>query len=88
MTDGYRDGYYCERSFVWVVLPENDRTKSTWNENLVVGHPGFDGVEFQVDEDSAGILAFYPNTDEIGWVAESLEDLVERWKSDRIRFPF
>ncbi len=82
------DGHYCSKAQIWVVLPVHKRTQSHWNTNTVVGHPGFDGVEFQVVECSDEVLAFYPNTDEIGVVAANLEDLVHRWNTDSIKYPF
>jgi len=84
----FPDGHYCSEAQVWVVLPVQERKKSHWNDNLVVGHPGFDGVEFQVAKGSQKILALYPNTDEIGVVASDLEDLVRKWKMDSIDYPF
>ena len=82
------EGYYCIKAQIWVVLPNHERSRSSWNPNVVVGYPGFDGVEFQTAEGSPEVLAYYPNTDEIGVVAADLEDLVKRWNSDSIKYPF
>ncbi len=84
----FSDGHYCSQAQIWVILPVRERKKSYWNDNLVVGNPGFDGVEFQIAEGSPEVLALYPNTDEIGVIASDLEDLVKKWNTDSIDYPF
>ena len=87
-NDQFPDGHYCSEAQIWMILPTHERKKSRWNGNVVVGYPGFDGVEFQMTAGSPEILALYPNTDEIGVVATDLEDLVNKWNTDSIDYPF
>jgi len=82
--------YYCETALVNVVLAEDKIVRSNWNGHFVIGHPGFDGVEFQIDPNSGHteVLAYYPNTGEIGPVASSIEDLLQKWENDEVQYPF
>lgn len=88
MAKDLAQGNFCTHSQTWVVLPFERRHRSRWNNKWVVGFPGFDGVEFQMDEDSPNIFAFFPNTGEMGVVANNLFDLTTLWESDSIQFPF
>lgn len=82
--------YYCDVAQVQLILELTDIRQSNWNERYLVGHPGSDGIEFQIelDQNSAGIFAYYPNTNEDGIVAKDFDELIQKWMDDDIVYPF
>jgi len=78
------NGYFCKDAQIWVVLPLRERVKSKWNNNIVVGYPGVDGIEFQIHPLELRIIAFYPITKEMVNIAENLLELVTKWQNDLI----
>jgi hypothetical protein len=51
---------------------------------LVIGRPGWDGIEFGYRRGKRGIWAYYPIEGRFVAVAESTADLVEGYVSSRI----
>ncbi len=79
--------YYCEESLLDVILPASVIAADTSKQWLIIGYSGVDGVEFRVknDETDTAVYAYYPIDNEHIWVADSAEDLIEKWKEGKIR---
>lgn len=85
MNDAFSK-YYCEESFIYVVLPGDDIKKDKSRDWLIIGSPGVDGIEFRVksDESEDTVFAFYPFDIEYIKIADSAEHLVLKWKAGEI----
>lgn len=78
--------YYCEESFVNVIMPIQKIKTDESKEWLIIGWPGVDGIEFRVKNvvsDNA-VYAYYPIEDEHIKIAESAEELIEKWKTGEL----
>jgi hypothetical protein len=78
--------YYCKESFIDVVLPADEIKIDDSKRWLIIGRPGVDGIEFRVKkhEADAAVYAYYPIDNEHVWIANSAEDLIEKWKAGAI----
>lgn len=75
--------YYCEESFIYVVLLEDEIKMDKSKDWLIIGFPGVDGIEFRVKSDQSQdtVFAFYPFDNEHMKIADSAEHLVLKWKA-------
>ncbi len=78
--------YYCPDSCVNVVLPIDEWTKDETGNWLIIGHPGVDGIEFRVKSDrlTEVVFSYYPIESELVKIAESIDDLIAKWKANAI----
>jgi hypothetical protein len=78
--------FYCEESFVDVILPADKIKADESNEWLIIGSPGVDGIEFRVKQtDDTAVFVYYPYEDENIKVADTPEELIEIWKAGRLK---
>ncbi len=79
--------YYCEDSFIDVVLPLDEWRLDETQEWINIGGPGVDGIEFRIKSDnlSETVYAFYPIENEHIIIADSIDDLILKWKENSIR---
>jgi hypothetical protein len=68
-----------------VVVPAGETELDRDPDLFAIGRPGVDGIAFGYRRGHGGIWAFYPIGREFVRVADSTSDLVERWRSNRIR---
>lgn len=75
--------YFCEESFVNVILPFDEIKTDESKKWLIIGWPGVDGVEFRVKKEAEdkAVYAYYSVEDEHIKIAESPVELIERWKN-------
>lgn len=78
--------YYCEKSFIDVVLPADEIKTDDTNQWLIIGSPGVDGIEFRVKNQNPDttVYVYYPIDDEHIWIANSVEDLISKWKEEKV----
>jgi hypothetical protein len=79
--------YYCQESFIDVVLSADEIKADASSRWLIIGYPGVDGIEFRVKKYGSDktVYAYYPIDDEHVHIADSVEDLIEKWKEGKIR---
>ena len=78
--------YYCNEALVDVVLSSERIVTDETGEWLVIGYPGVDGIEFRtrVNETESYIYAFYPIEKRYTKIADSADDLLAKWKANKI----
>ena len=78
--------YFCDDSIVDVVLPADRIELDETKEWLIIGWPGFDGIQFRVKLKGADqtVYTFYPIEQEYIKIADSDKDLIEKWKSGQV----
>lgn len=78
--------YYCQDSFVDVILPPDRIKNDETNEWIIIGWPGVDGIEFRVKSNNSdrSIFAFYPIEQNYVKVADSDKDLIDKWRSGEL----
>jgi hypothetical protein len=79
--------YFCRDNNVDVILPPDKIKEDETKEWLVIGWPGVDGIQFRVKsiDNDQSIFAFYPMEQEYIKVADSDNDLIEKWKSGKLK---
>lgn len=78
--------YHCPDTSVDVVLPDERIVLDETMNWYVIGFPGVDGIEFRmrVNETGSEVFAFYPLELRYVKVADSPEDLIIKWKHDKV----
>jgi hypothetical protein len=78
--------YYCPETAVHIVLPIDRIVLDETRDWYVIGFPGVDGIEFRMSatETDAAVFAFYPIESRYVKVADSPDDLITRWKLDKV----
>ncbi|MEM6846131.1 MAG: hypothetical protein AAF944_01860 [Bacteroidota bacterium] len=78
--------YHCKEASVDVILPTKDIKPDESNQWLIIGYPGVDGIEFRVklDKQESAIYAFYPIDDEHIKIANSPNDLIQKWMAKEL----
>lgn len=78
--------YYCKASLVDVVLPTSKIKTDELDRWYIIGYSGVDGIEFRVKKDvqEDTVYAYYPIDDEHIKIADSVEELIRKWKDGSI----
>ncbi len=78
--------YYCNETFVDIVLPEDRIVTDETGEWFIIGYAGVDGITFRagIHENDSTIYAFYPLQQEYVKVADSADDLIAKWKDNQV----
>jgi len=84
LSEEYRDGFYHAGSFLQLVLPADDAYIGEGGSFLVIGHAGFDGIEFCYRLGMQGIWAYYPIDQDFELKANTIKGLVAGWCNDSI----
>ncbi len=79
-------GYFCSFAQIQVVLPKDQYYKDETNSWKVIGFPGVDGIEFRqkLETQDQTIFAYYPIEGLHIEKANSIEDLILKWKANKI----
>lgn len=81
-----KKGYFCNLAQIQVVLPEKDFYKDETNNWRIIGYLGSDGIQFRQKNEDQGdtIYAYFPIEGNHDEVAESIEDLILKWKTNKL----
>lgn len=77
-------GIYDEGSFLQLIFPEDGLAIKRNENDLVIGTPGCDGMDFCFRRGEPGVWAYYPYEDRYLRVASNLQELVEGWRAGSI----
>ncbi len=73
-------GYYSEFDFLNFIEPKESWILYRKRGFLHFGHAGIDGIEFGLRKGEQGIWAYYPIEDTYEKKADTVVELIERWK--------
>lgn len=77
-------GYWDEEAQLDLIVPADEVEEMPEHSFLSVGRPGVDGIAFGYRKGHAGVWAFYPMEGTFVPAAATTEELVEKWRTDRL----
>ena len=82
----FAEGRYDDEGQYWFIFSETEIAIETdkYRNDLVVGSPGCDGIDFCFRHGRTGVWAYYPIESEHVLVAPNLEALAHGWLSGSI----
>ncbi|OAI53006.1 hypothetical protein AYO44_16400 [Planctomycetaceae bacterium SCGC AG-212-F19] len=78
-------GHWDEAAQIWLMLPAGEVIERPERELLVVGRPGFDGLEWGFRKGYKGVWIYYPIDDEFQYLALTAQSFLEGWLSGAIK---
>src|SRR5690242_8588724 len=83
-SDVFVRGVWSPSAQLWLIVAAKEVVEHADIGFLVIGRPGFDGIEFGYRRGFDGIWAHYPIEDDFRLVAPDVSALVEGWLSGAI----
>jgi hypothetical protein len=77
-------GFYDEQSQLLGIVPLAEAYEDVSHKFFAVGRSGCDGIDFGYRKDQSGLWAFYPIEQEFKFLAATVTQLVEEWRSGRL----
>lgn len=77
-------GYWDEEAQLELIVPADQVEEIPGHAFLAIGRPGVDGISFGYRKGHAGVWAFYPTEETFVLIAATTEELVQKWRTDRI----
>ena len=84
LSQKYVNGIYDEPSQLWVIIPAIEVEEDIENEFLVIGRPGFDGLQFGYRKHKKGLWVHYPIENEFTLLAPNIATLADGWINGKI----
>ena len=79
-----KHGYFDEADQYWLIEPANRVYEDAERQFLIVGGPGWDGMEWGYCRGKSGLWVWYPIDDEFRYLAPTTEALLDGWLSGAI----
>ena len=78
--------FYDESNYIDVILPEEKIHLTDDGKWIIIGWPGVDGITFRIKANATSPIVYvhYPIEDEIHQIASDIEDLISKWKGNKI----
>lgn len=78
--------FFCEESYVDVILASDKFKVDDTNEYLIIGFPGADGIEFRIKKNGdMTVFAYYPYENIHIKVADTPQELIRKWKEGSLK---
>jgi hypothetical protein len=85
-SDFASQGYWDESAQLMFIVPAPEAEVREDIAFLMIGRPGWDGIELGYRKGCAGLWAYYPTDCEFVFMAPTIASLVARWSSGELSF--